>query len=129
MEIEKKRETSWNIELKKRNEKISLTSVEISGEVKLIKLSVIGKAKSVEVEMNKEEFFNFLSIISAFKDVVIGEEPLILEEDLDLVETISNPTENYEQEEKEVEELRERPQEKEFEEKPEELNPEEWDPW
>ena len=72
MEIEKKRETSWKIELKKKNENIELTSVEISGVVRLIKLALSNRDNSIKVEMNKEEFFNFLSLISAFKDVVIG---------------------------------------------------------
>ena len=67
MEIEKKRETSWKIQLKKSNESIEMTSVEISGEVRLIKLSLLNKEKIIKVEMNKGEFFNFLSLLSAFR--------------------------------------------------------------
>ena len=131
MEIEKTRETSWKIQLKNKNESIEITSVEISGEVRLIKLSVLNNDDAVKVEMNKEEFFNFLSLISAFKDVVIGEESLILEEDLDLIddthkdvqEEIPNLDENLFQ-------LHPDSAEKNVDNNDnEKLNPEEWDPW
>jgi hypothetical protein len=132
MEIEKTRETSWKIQLKKINECIEITSVEISGEVRLIKLALMNNDNAVKVEMKKEEFFNFLSLISAFKDVVIGEESLIIDDDLDFIE------------EKQLEIQEEIPEinsellevqhddtiEKQTDNKDgEELNPEEWDPW
>ncbi|GAG85407.1 unnamed protein product, partial [marine sediment metagenome] len=41
MEIEKTRETSWKIQLKNKNESIELTSVEISGEVRILKLTLL----------------------------------------------------------------------------------------
>lgn len=125
MEIEKTRETSWKIRLKKDNENIELTSVEISGEVRLIKLSLIKDDNSLVVEMNKEEFFNFLSLIGAFKDVVIGGDSFILEEELnsdEIQETNDDQNDNedvYSLESKSSEKLI----------KEEELNPEEWDPW
>jgi len=130
MEIEKTRETSWRIQLKNRNENVEITSVEISGVVRIIKLAVLRNEKSIEVEMNKEEFFNFLSLISAFKDVVIGEEieriddePQIMESEpqkLDDVSDINNTiypinSESSENDTKESDNN--------------ELNPEEWDPW
>ena len=130
MEIEKTRETSWKIQLKHKDENIEITSVEISGEVRIIKLSLLNKDESIRVEMNKEEFYNFLSLISAFKDVVIGEESFILNDDLRVFEEKSpqiqeaqkingnlyqlspdNSEENLENNEKD------------------ELNPKEWDPW
>jgi len=132
MEIEKIRETSWKIQLKDQKENIEITSVEISGEVRIIKLALMNSDNSVRVKMNKDEFFNFLSLILAFKDVVIGEETLILEEELNLIED----------DQKEVEEqkianykdnLFQKPSnsiEKNLENNDnEELNPEEWDPW
>ncbi len=131
MEIEKIRETSWKIQLKKLNECIEITSVEISGEVRIIKLALINNDNIVKVEMKKEEFFNFLSLISAFKDVVIGEESLIIDEDMDLIEDeqpeiqeevpiISN----------ELLEIQHDTIEKNTDSNDsEELNPEEWDPW
>ncbi len=125
MEIEKTRETSWKIRLKKDNENIELTSVEISGEVRLIKLSLIKDDNSLVVEMNKEEFFNFLSLIGAFKDVVIGGDSFILEEELnpdEIQETNDDQNDNedlYPLESESSEKLI----------KEEELNPEEWDPW
>jgi len=132
MEIEKTRETSWKIQLKKINEFIEITSVEISGEVRLIKLALINNDNIVKVEMKKEEFFNFLSLISAFKDVVIGEESFIIDEDLDLSEEDKNleiqeevPTINSE-----LLEIPSDTVEKNTENNDnEELNPEEWDPW
>ena len=130
MEIEKTRETSWKIQLKHKDENIEITSVEISGEVRIIKLSLLNKDESIRVEMNKEEFYNFLSLISAFKDVVIGEESFILNDDLRVFEEKSpqiqeaqkingnlyqlspdNSEENLDNNEKD------------------ELNPKEWDPW
>ena len=73
--------------------------------------------------MNKEEFFNFLSLLYAFKDVVIGED-LIETEDLEIINKIPRtvsqepllpiPEKNNDFKE-EIEK--------------EELNPEEWDPW
>ncbi|NVM35856.1 MAG: hypothetical protein HWN81_09685 [Candidatus Lokiarchaeota archaeon] len=131
MEIEKIRETSWKIQLKDQKENIEITSVEISGEVRIIKLALMNSDNSVRVKMNKDEFFNFLSLILAFKDVVIGEETLVLEEELDLTED----------DQKEVEEqianykdnLFQMPSdsvEKDLENNDsDELNPEEWDPW
>jgi len=125
MEIEKTRETSWKIRLKKDNENIELTSVEISGEVRLIKLSLIKDDSSLVVEMNKEEFFNFLSLIGAFKDVVIGGESFILEEELkppEMQKTSDDQSDNedlYPLDSESSEKLI----------KEEELNPEEWDPW
>ena len=105
--------------------------MEISGEVRLIKLALLNNDDTVKVEMNREEFFNFLSLISAFKDVVIGEESLILEEDLDLIddthkdvqEEIPNLDENLFQ-------LHPDSAEKNVDNNDnEKLNPEEWDPW
>jgi len=58
MEIEKTRETSWKIQLKNKNESIELTSVEIGGEVRILKLTLLKNSDSIVVEMKKEEFFN-----------------------------------------------------------------------
>ena len=128
MEIEKTRETSWKIQLKNKNESIELTSVEISGEVRIIKLTLLKNNESIIVEMAKEEFFNFLSLITAFKDVVIGEDQNFLLENL-----ISNEIDSQKQV---VEERNDylKTQAKQTEEnigknESEELNPEEWDPW
>ncbi len=130
MEIEKTRETSWKIQLKNKKENVEITSVEISGEIRIIKLSLENRNNSVKVEMNKEEFFNFLSLISAFKDVVIGEESLIITEDLNLIEDeidniqeIPNLDESLYQSSSNSIESNQKNNEK------EELNPEEWDPW
>ncbi|MFW9972064.1 MAG: hypothetical protein ACFFDF_17880 [Candidatus Odinarchaeota archaeon] len=130
MEIEKTRETSWKIQLKNKSDNIEITSVEISGEVRIIKLALLNNNKMVKVEMNKEEFFNFLSLISAFKDVVIGEDSLTIEEELDLIEDhnieiqeeIPKLSENLFQ-------LHSNDKEKNHKSDDEELNPEEWDPW
>ena len=81
--------------------------------------------------MNRDEFFSFLSLILAFKDVVIGEETLTLEEDLNLIEN------NQEEVEEEIPSLKENlfqippdSTEKNLDNSDnEELNPEEWDPW
>ncbi len=131
MEIEKTRETSWKIQLKKKNEIIEITSVEISGEVQIIKLALINNDNTVRVEMNKEEFFNFLSLISAFKDVVIGEETLIIDEELKLIE---NEQQEIQEEVPKLNgnlfQIQPDTTEKNIEDNDnEELNPEEWDPW
>lgn len=131
MEIEKTRETSWKIQLKNKNENIEITSVEISGEVRIIKLALFNNDTSVRVEMNKEEFFNFLSLILAFKDVVIGEESLIIEEDLDLID---DNRQIIQEEIPDMDEdlfpLKIDSNNKHLENNDkEELNPEEWDPW
>ncbi len=131
MEIEKIRETSWKIQLKDQKENIEITSVEISGEVRRIKLALMNSDNSVKVKMNKDEFFNFLSLILAFKDVVIGEETLTLEEELNLTEEgqkeveeqISNTKDNlFQMPSDSIEKNLENNNN-------EELNPEEWDPW
>jgi hypothetical protein len=129
MEIEKTRETSWKIQLKNKNDNIEITSVEISGEVRLIKLALINNEIRVQVEMNKEEFFNFLSLISAFKDVVIGEDSPITDKELNLIE--DEPVQIHE----EVPNLGDNSfqmtndSEEKFDDDKDELNPEEWDPW
>jgi len=128
MEIEKKRETSWKIELKRKDENIELTSVEISGVVRQIKLSLFNRENTVKVEMNKEEFFNFLSLISAFKDVVIGEDSIIIEEDLNLIQSNDSPLSESPKMDNDLYQMNHEPTEESFDEN-ERLDPEEWDPW
>ncbi len=128
MEIEKTRETSWKIQLKNKNENIELTSVEISGEVRLIKLRLLKNGDFINVEMKKEEFFNFLSLISAFKDVVIGEDKILLtddliREDLESYKKIKEDENVYAKIEPQISEKDLKNNEV------KELNPEEWDPW
>lgn len=128
MEIEKTRETSWKIQLKNKNESIELTSVEVSGEVRILKLTLLKNGDSVVVEMKKEEFFNFLSLISAFKDVIIGEDQITMITDLnskDLTPQINVKAEKSEYFNNEPEIKEETSENKEID----ELNPEEWDPW
>ena len=130
MEIEKKRETSWKIQLKKTDEYIEITSVEISGEVRQIKLGLINKDKSIRVEMSKEDFFKFLSLISAFKDVVIGEESILVESELNIVEDKTEKIQEYSKIEDDLYQINSKPSEESMENNDiEELNPEEWDPW
>ena len=127
MEIEKTRETSWKIQLKNKNESIELTSVEISGEVRILKLTLLKNSDSLVVEMKKEEFFNFLSLISAFRDVIIGEDQITMTENLnskDLKPDIK--TEDKNEYFRMAPEIKEKtPENKGIN----ELDPEEWDPW
>ena len=126
MEIEKTRETSWKIQLKNKNESIELTSVEVSGEVRILKLTLLKKSDSLVVEMRKEEFFNFLSLISAFRDVIIGDDQITMTESFNSEEI--TPDIKTEAEKNEV--YRAEPEEKTLDNKEtNELNPEEWDPW
>ncbi|MFW9879223.1 MAG: hypothetical protein ACFFG0_39590 [Candidatus Thorarchaeota archaeon] len=130
MEIEKTRETSWRIQLKNRNENIEITSVEISGEVRIIKLALINNEKSIKVKMNREEFFNFLSLISAFKDVVIGEEASLIDEEPILLEPKEQELDNLSSVNEEIYPINLEHSDKNLEEtNKDELNPEEWDPW
>ena len=127
MEIEKTRETSWKIQLKNKNESIELTSVEISGEVRILKLTLLKNSESVVVEMNKQEFYNFLSLISAFRDVIIGDDQLTMVENLnskDLKPDIK--TEEKSEYFRMEPEIKEKTLENE---RMNELDPEEWDPW
>ncbi|TET61838.1 MAG: hypothetical protein E3J52_00380 [Promethearchaeota archaeon] len=128
MEIEKTRETSWKIQLKNKNENIELTSVEISGEVRLIKLRLLKNGDFINVEMKKEEFFNFLSLISAFKDVVIGDDKIsltddLIREDFESHQKINEDENIYTKIEPQISEKNLKKNEV------KELNPEEWDPW
>lgn len=128
MEIEKTRETSWKIQLKNKNESIELTSVEISGEVRILKLTLLKNSDSIVVEMKKEEFFNFLSLISAFRDVIIGEDQITTIENLDSKDL--TPDIKTEAEKSEYFRVEPEIKEKTLENKEiNELNPEEWDPW
>lgn len=130
MEIEKTRETSWRIQLKNRNENIEITSVEISGEVRIIKLALLKNEKKIKVEMNKEEFFNFLSLISAFKDVVIGEDIISFEEEPSLMENEPQKVEDISDINNAIYPIKPESLENNFKEADkDELNPEEWDPW
>jgi len=130
MEIEKKRETSWKIQLKNTDEYIELTSVEISGEVRLIKFSLLNKNKSIMVELKKKDFFKFLSLISAFKDVVIGEDSILMEKELKLVENSTQKVQDYPKIHENVYQLDSEHSNESIKNKDtEELNPEEWDPW
>ena len=131
MEIEKKRETSWKIQLKEKNENIEITSVEISGEVRIVKLALLKNEKTIKVKMNKEEFFNFLSLLSAFKDVVIGEDSIILDEGLSLIETKSQQSQDSALVIQDLYQINPEPTDDALleEEKEDKLDPEEWDPW
>jgi len=128
MEIEKTRETSWKIQLKNKNESIELTSVEVSGEVRILKLTLLKNGDSIVVEMKKEEFFNFLSLISAFRDVIIGEDQTTMTESLNSKDLA--PDIKTEPEKREFFRVEPQIEEKTLENKEtKELNPEEWDPW
>jgi hypothetical protein len=131
MEIEKKRETSWKIQLKQADEYIQLTSIEIGGKVQNIKILLFNKDNSINIDTNKDEFLKILSLLSAFKDVIIGEESLILEDGL-----VKNKTK--------IEDIQKLNDEKDIidqfpaddlskkslkDKNKEELNPEDWDPW
>jgi len=139
MEIEKKRETVWKLKQKEKQKYIELISVEESGEVNQIKLSLKKMEAVITIEMNKSEFNNFLSILLAFKDVVIGSEMSTLTpdfKDFDAIksqekeESVSISEKNEVIEKFTVPELtdvqKSVPNEKQYE---EELNPKEWDPW
>jgi hypothetical protein len=130
MEIEKTRETSWRIQLKNRNENIEITAVEISGEVRIIKLAILKNEKKIKVEMNTEEFFNFLSLISAFKDVVIGEDIIKIVEEPSLMESESQKVEDISDLDHTIYPIKTESLENNYKESDkDELNPEEWDPW
>jgi hypothetical protein len=81
--------------------------------------------------MNKEEFYNFLSLISAFKDVVIGEDSIIIEEDLNLIQSPTTPVQNVPEVNNKIYRVNSEPAEEYFEDDDdmEKLDPEEWDPW
>ena len=130
MEIEKKRETSWKIQLKEKEEYIEITSVEISGEVREIKLLLLNKGKSVKVRLNKAEFFKFLSLISAFKDVLIGEDLITSEDSLEIVNNLSQKINDYSEINDDIYQIDSEPSDESLKNTDtEELNPEEWDPW
>jgi hypothetical protein len=130
MEIEKKRETSWKIQLKEKEEYIEITSVEISGEVREIKLLLLNKGKSVKVRLNKAEFFKFLSLISAFKDVLIGEDSITSETSLEIINNQSQKINDYPEINNDIYQIDSEPTDESLKNNDtEELNPEEWDPW
>ena len=130
MEIEKTRETSWKIQLKHNNENVEITSVEISGEVRIIKLALLKSDKSIKVEMNREEFYKFLSLITAFKDVVIGEETYVMNDDLRVFEEKPSQIQDAPNIKGELYQINPDHIEENVEDnESEELNPEEWDPW
>ena len=126
MEIEKARETTWKIHLKKKSDNIEITSVEVSGQVNSIKLALKTKNEEVMVEMDKNEFFNFLSLILAFKDVIIGEDVQFLK-DQSIKSEVYN--DKYEEKDLEKEDFDGTYNENLENEDSDELNPEEWDPW
>jgi len=126
MEIEKTRETSWKIQLKNKNESIELTSVEVSGEVRILKLTLLKNSDSLVVEMRKEEFFNFLSLISAFRDVIIGDDQITMTESFNSEEITPDIKTEVEKNEVYSNEVEEKTLDNK---ETNELNPEEWDPW
>ena len=81
--------------------------------------------------MNKEEFFNFLSLIYAFKDVVIGEETTDFDESINYVNknklTTGPSLVKHEEDYQELSKQNKSGSDK--EENVNELDPEEWDPW
>ena len=80
--------------------------------------------------MNKEEFFNFLSLISAFKDVVIGEDTNLIEEEPMLLENEVEELNEINDIDNDVYPINHEPTKRNLEESNnDKLNPEEWDPW
>jgi hypothetical protein len=130
MEIEKKRETSWKIELKNTDQFIELTSVEISGVVRKIKLALYNKDKFIRVNLSREEFFKFLSLISAFKDVVIGEDSIVSIKETYMNLQQTSHSDQYSPVKKDTFSGNHKNKEEVLENNDsEELNPKEWDPW
>jgi len=130
MEIEKTRETSWKIQLKNKTQNIVLTSVEISGKVRIIKFTLLDNDLSVRVEMNKEEFYNFLSLMGAFKDVVMGEDSILRNEESDLIDRESHQFQKITEMSDNIYQYNPKNSDENLkEEDNEQLNPEEWDPW
>ena len=77
-----------------------------------------------------EEFFNFLSLISAFKDVVIGEQSLTIEEDfIEEDHNQNNLQEDIPILDNNIYQMNEDAKDDDFKSNDDELNPEEWDPW
>ncbi|TFG21821.1 MAG: hypothetical protein EU532_14905 [Promethearchaeota archaeon] len=126
MEIEKTRETTWKIHLKTKIDVIEITSVEVSGEIRSIKLALKKNNEIISVEMGKNEFFNFLSLVSAFKDVIIGENVNLLQDQVRKTETYDERYNDNDFEKESYESAYDENFEKEGS---DELKPEEWDPW
>ena len=101
------------------------------GEVREIKLLLLNKDKSVKVRLNKAEFFKFLSLISAFKDVLIGEDSIIASDDsLEIITNHSQEINDYSEINDDIYQIDSEPTDESLKNKDtEELNPEEWDPW
>jgi len=95
-----------------------------------IKLLLLNKDKSVKVRLNKSEFFKFLSLISAFKDVLIGEDSITSEDNLEMVNNHSQKINDYLEINDDIYQIDSEPTDESLKNNDtEELNPEEWDPW
>jgi len=102
----------------------------MSGEVREIKLLLLNKGKSVKVRLNKVEFFKFLSLISAFKDVLIGEDSITSETSLEIINNQSQKINDYPEINNDIYQIDSEPTDESLKNTDtEELNPEEWDPW
>ncbi|TFF90444.1 MAG: hypothetical protein EU548_03010 [Promethearchaeota archaeon] len=129
MEIEKKRETTWKFNVDNGQKNIEMTSIEVSGIVRWIKLALINEDNLIEVKMTKEEFFNFLSLTSAFRDVVIGEENITQEEHLNVNFNKEKHIEIEDKEEDDFFKLDKNENPKSIDKDIDDLDPTEWDPW
>jgi hypothetical protein len=127
MEIEKKRETTWKFNVEDDQKNIELTSIEVSGIVRWVKFSLIDDNSTVDIKMTKEEFFNFLSLTAAFRDVVIGEESFYEEpnEKISFKEESPKIEMNEEKRYYDHSEKEKNSQEEDLD----DLDPSEWDPW
>ncbi|MFX1257790.1 MAG: hypothetical protein ACFFAN_08025, partial [Promethearchaeota archaeon] len=92
--------------------------------------ALLNKDKFVKVDMNKEEFFKFLSLISAFKDVVIGDEAILVENNFKIIENKTHNLQDYSKINNNLYEIQSKSSKEHLKNDDiEELNPKDWDPW
>lgn len=82
MEIEKRREITWTLKFSGQNISMEIRAAENLGTIESFSISMIEGDKNIGVNLQEEQFLNFLSILNGFQRGVIGESQQEMMDDL-----------------------------------------------
>ncbi|MHA1731079.1 MAG: hypothetical protein ACTSU5_04015 [Promethearchaeota archaeon] len=73
MEIEKRREITWTLKFSGKNVSMDIRAVEHMGRIEKFGLTIREGDAEIGIDLEEDQFLNFLSILNGFQRGVIGE--------------------------------------------------------
>lgn len=74
MEIEKKKETTWVLKFSGKDTIMCIKSLENFGKIEKFTFSLQDGHGTISVELNEDQFLNLVSILTGFRQGVLGDE-------------------------------------------------------